>query len=155
MAKQILLPDTVCRIEKSGNRYNAYSTDGVKMTSEITSGCRKNAYKGNYLIGRFPSSNGNKGTSWRRITPKVAALLENNSSINTPSNEVSSTIEVPSDHAEVLNFIHSSYSLKPKMLMMSELKWKYLIRSAIKSSSRRLEHLNDCIGLWSEVSKVG
>ena len=135
MSKYIVKPDMVCRVEKSGNRFNAYNTDGVKMTSEITSGCRKNAYKGNYLIGRFPSSNGNKGTSWRRITPKVAALLENNSSINTPSNEVSSTIEVPSDHAEVLNFIHSSYSLKPKMLMMSELKWKYLIRSGVRGKN--------------------
>ena len=135
MGKVMLLPDMVVKVEKSGNRFNAYSTDGVKMTSEITTGCRKNAYKGNYLLGRFPSTNGNKGTSWRRITPKVAALLENNSSINTPSNEVSSTIEVPSEHAEVLQFIHGSYSLKPKGLMMTELKWKYLIRSAVRGKN--------------------
>ena len=32
-------------------------------------------------------------------------------------------------HDEVVNFIHSSYSLKPQGLMMNELKWKYLIRS--------------------------
>ena len=53
MAKTILLPDMVCRVEKSGNRYNAYNTDGVKMTSEITTGCRKNAFNGDYLLGRF------------------------------------------------------------------------------------------------------
>ena len=29
MAKEILLPDVVCKIEKSGNRYNAWSTDGT------------------------------------------------------------------------------------------------------------------------------
>ena len=40
-----------------------------------------------------------------------------------------SSVEVPSDHAEVLNFIHSSYNLKPQGLVMKELKWKYLIRS--------------------------
>ena len=136
MAKTILLPDVVCKVEKSGNRYNAWSTDGTKYTSEITHGCRKNAYKGGYLIGRFPSSNGNSGFAWRRITDKVSAALENNSAINssnTTNDNVS--VDVPSDHAEVLNFIHSSYSLKPKGLMMTELKWKYLIRSAVRGKN--------------------
>ena len=135
MAKKILLPDVVCRIEKSGNRYNAWSTDGVKYTSEITSGCRKNAYKGGYLVGRFPSTNGNKGFAWRRVTDKVINALENSNSINTPKDEVSPSIDVPTEHAEVLSFIHGSYSLKPKMLMMSELKWKYLIRSAVRGKN--------------------
>ena len=30
MAKQKLTPDVVVRIEKSGNRYNAWDTDGVR-----------------------------------------------------------------------------------------------------------------------------
>ena len=38
MTKQILTPDVVVKIEKSGNRYNAWDTDGVKRTSDITSG---------------------------------------------------------------------------------------------------------------------
>ena len=37
-----------------------------------------------------------------------------------------SSIDVPTDHAEVLNFIHDSYKLKPVGLVMKELKWKYL-----------------------------
>jgi nitric oxide reductase NorQ protein len=135
MAKTILLPDMVCRVEKSGNRYNAYNTDGVKMTSEITTGCRKNAFNGDYLLGRFPSTNGNKGSSWRRVTDKVMAELENSSVLNSPSNEVTTDIEVPTDHAEVMAFIHNSYSLKPKGLMMNELKWKYLIRSGVRGKN--------------------
>ena len=39
-------------------------------------------------------------------------------------------VEVGADHAEHLNFIHTSYKLKPGNLVMNELKWKYLIRSA-------------------------
>jgi nitric oxide reductase NorQ protein len=133
MAKNILLPDVVCKVEKSGNRFNAWSTDGVKYTSEITHGCRKNAFNGDYLIGRFPSTNGNKGYAWRRVTDKVMAAMGEIPSGN--SVETVSSVEVPSDHAEVLNFIHSSYSLKPKGLMMSELKWKYLIRSAVRGKN--------------------
>ena len=46
-----------------------------------------------------------------------------------------SSVEVPSGHDEVVNFIHSSYSLKPQGLMMNELKWKYLIRSAVRGKN--------------------
>ena len=135
MAKKMILPDVVCKVEKSGNRYNAWSTDGVKYTSEITHGCRKNAFNGNYLIGRFPSTNGNTGFAWRRITDKVLASMENSVPNNTPITEDNVSVEVPSEHAEVLNFIHSSYSLKPQGLMMTELKWKYLIRSAVRGKN--------------------
>jgi len=128
MTKQKLTPDVVVRVEKSGNRYNAWDTDGVKRTSEITSGCRKNAHTGNYLLGRFPSPSSKSGYSWRKwegeVTPET-----------TSNNEENSTVEVPSEHAEVLSFIHGSYSLKPKGLMMSELKWKYLIRSAVRGKN--------------------
>ena len=128
MAKQKLTPDVVCRIEKSGNRYNAWDTDGVKRTSEITSGCRKNAYNGGYLLGRFPSTASKSGFSWRKVSDTI--MSETSSPVEeTPS------VDVPSEHAEVLNFIHGSYSLKPKGLMMSELKWKYLIRSAVRGKN--------------------
>jgi nitric oxide reductase NorQ protein len=35
----------------------------------------------------------------------------------------------------MLNFIHSSYSLKPKGLVMKELKWKYLVRGAVRGKN--------------------
>ncbi len=133
MAKKILLPDVVCKVEKSGNRYNAWSTDGTKYTSEITHGCRKNAFNGNYLIGRFPSTNGNKGFAWRRVTDKVMAQM--GETVNTTNTEEISSVDVPTEHAEVLSFIHNSYGLKPKGLMMTELKWKYLIRSAVRGKN--------------------
>ena len=135
MSKQTNTPDVVVKIEKSGNRYNAYNTDGVKMTSEITTGCRKNAFNGDYLLGRFPSTNGNSGFAWRRVTDKVMAELENSPLSNSPSNEVTTDVEVPTDHAEVLAFIHNSYSLKPRGLMMNELKWKYLVRSGVRGKN--------------------
>ena len=124
MSKLKQTPSAVVRIEKSGNRYNAWDTDGVKRTSEITTGARKRAFEGDYLLGRFTGSTGK--TYWRKWEGEVAT--------STPSVE-NSSIEVPSDHAEVLNFIHSSYSLKPQGLMMSELKWKYLIRSAVRGKN--------------------
>ena len=127
MAKTKLTPDVIVRIEKSGNRYNAWDTDGVKRTSEITSGCRKNAFNGNYLLGRFPA-NTNSGFAWRKVSDTIMSEMSNPVTENT-------SVEVPSEHAEVLNFIHSSYSLKPKGLMMKELKWKYLVRSGVRGKN--------------------
>ena len=126
MAKTINTPDAICRIEKSGNRYNAWDTDGVKRTSEITTGARKKAHEGDYLLGRFTNKAGK--FYWRKVD---GATIDNVASVNN----VVSSVEVPTDHAEVLNFIHSSYSLKPKGLVMSELKWKYLIRSAVRGKN--------------------
>ena len=128
MTKQKSTPDVVVKIEKSGNRYNAWDTNGVKRTSEITSGCRKNAYNGGYLLGRFPSTSSKSGYAWRKVSDTI------NHEISNPVTE-NTSVEVPSEHAEVLNFIHSSYSLKPKSLMMKELKWKYLVRSAVRGKN--------------------
>ena len=122
MARQAKTPELIVRVEKSGNRYNAWDTDGVKRTSEITTGCRKKAFNGDYLLGRFTGTTGK--TYWRKIEGEMPSV--------STSNDL---VEVPIDHAEILNFIHNSYSLKPRGLMMSELKWKYLIRSGVRGKN--------------------
>jgi len=122
MSKQIQTPLAVVRCEWSGNRANAFDTDGVKRTSEITVGARQKAADGGYLLGKFETKNGK--FQWRKWEGEIS----------NPTT-TSSTVDVPTDHEEVLNFIHSSYSLKPAGLMMSELKWKYLIRSAVRGKN--------------------
>jgi len=124
MARKTLTPDLIVRVEKSGNRFNAWDTDGVKRTSEITTTTRKKAFDGDYLLGRFTGRTGK--TFWRRV---------DNVDITPTTTPDVSSIEVPSDHEEVLNFIHSSYSLKPRGLMMTELKWKYLVRSGVRGKN--------------------
>ena len=122
MAKTIQTPTDVVRCEWSGNRANAWDTDGNKRTSEITVGARQKAADGGYLLGRFQMKNGK--FQWRRWDGEISSPVD-----NTPS------VDVPTDHAEVLNFIHTSYSLKPRNLMMSELKWKYLVRSGVRGKN--------------------
>jgi len=116
-------PLNVVKIEKSGNRFNAWDTNGVKRTSEITTVTRRKAFEGDYLLGEFVMKNGKH--YWKKVDNIESA----------PVNDTISSVEIPSDHEEVLNFIHSSYSLKPRMLMMSELKWKYLVRSGVRGKN--------------------
>ena len=122
-------PDILCEVVQSGNRFNAFDTDGVKRTSEISTATRKRAFEQDCYLGRFPTSTGR--TYWR-LVPKDAVDM---ASSNSASNDEISSVDVPTDHAEVLNFIHSSYSLKPRGLMMNELKWKYLVRSAVRGKN--------------------
>ena len=117
----------VVKIEMSGNRYNAFDSEGKKWTSEIGTGTRKGAYeKGMALERRISKTNGNP--YWWKVP------MSEFEATSVPEFDVSS-IDVPTDHTEVLNFIHSSYKLKPRGLVMKELKWKYLIRSAVRGKN--------------------
>mgnify|MGYP003123757381 FL=1 len=122
MSKQVQTPIDVVKCEWSGNRANAFDTNGNKRTSEITVGARQKAANGGYLLGKFEMKNGK--FQWRRWDGEI-----------TPNTDASSTVDIPTDHEEVLNFIHTSYSLKPRNLMMSELKWKYLVRSGVRGKN--------------------
>ena len=116
----------IVKVEKSGNRFNAWDADGNKHTSSISISARKRAFeKGMALEQRVNKS----GKNYWWVVP-----MSEFEKTSAPTIDLSS-VEVPSDHAEILNFIHSSYTLKPKGLVMSELKWKYLIRSAVRGKN--------------------
>ena len=119
-------PGVVVEIVKSGSRYNAFSSDGTKYTSYIRTGTRKGAYMSKKALEC------REGKSGRIYWWKVP--MENfGAQSHVP--EAPSEVEVPSGHQEVVDFISNSYSLKPKGLIMKELKWKYLIRSAVRGKN--------------------
>ena len=116
----------VVKIEKSGNRFNAFDSDGNKYTSDISTSTRKKAYLSGMALERRTGKNGR--TYWWKVP------MSQFETVPVPEFDVSS-VDVPTDHTEVLNFIHDSYKLKPKGLVMKELKWKYLIRSAVRGKN--------------------
>jgi len=116
----------VVKIEKSGNRFNAWDVDGKKWTSEIGTATRKNAFNAGMALERREGKGGR--IYWWKVP------MSEFESTSVPEFDMSS-VDVPTDHAEVLNFIHDSYKLKPKGLVMKELKWKYLIRSAVRGKN--------------------
>ena len=116
----------VVKVEKSGNRYNAFDSDGNKYTSQITTGARKRAFNNGMALEQRVNKAGKN--YWWSVPMSVFEQT------STPQVVVPS-VDVPTDHADVLNFIHSSYSLKPPGLVMKELKWKYLVRSAVRGKN--------------------
>ena len=118
--------NVVVKIEMSGNRYNAFDFDGNKYTSEIGTATRKGAFDNGMALERRINKSGNP--YWWKVP------MSEFESTSAPVFDVSS-IDIPTDHADVLNFIHTSYKLKPEGLVMKELKWKYLVRGAVRGKN--------------------
>ena len=117
---------TIVKIEMSGNRYNAIDSDGNKLTSHIRTGTRKGAYKAGMAL-ECREGKGGRIYWWKVPMEQFGATSH---VPTTPSD-----VEIPEGHEEVVDFITNSYGLKPKGLVMKELKWKYLIRSAVRGKN--------------------
>ena len=117
---------TVVQVVKSGNRFNAWDSDGNKLTSFIRTGTRKGAYNAGMALECREGKGGR--IYWWKVP------MENFGAVSHVP-DAPSDIEVPDNHDEIVDFISNSYGLKPTGLVMKELKWKYLIRSAVRGKN--------------------
>jgi nitric oxide reductase NorQ protein len=107
--------------------YTAFDREGNKVPAKfLPKSIRQEAFNTNQCIA--VDSNGG-------ISLVDASLFDTANIVSEDTTTETSTVDVPVEHQEVLNFIHSSYSLKPKALMMNELKWKYLMRGAVRGKN--------------------
>lgn len=101
-----------------GKRYLAFDINGNDVTDEISQTLRSRALKGKHQLGLL---NG----KWHQITPtktEVNKILKDTDMSNTSQNDT-------------MALIHGADKVKPKTLIMSPLKWKYLVRSAIRGKN--------------------
>lgn len=120
----------VVKVVKSGVRFNAVDSQGNKYTGQITTGCRKKAYANGNAIEQRTNKSGN--VYWRQVPMSVYEATE--SAVSMPAASPSEVV-IPDGHEEMVDFIKNSYGLKPKGLIMNPLKWKYLIRSAVRGKN--------------------
>lgn len=121
----------IYKVIKVGSRFNLVDTNGEQVANSSAVYCltRKAAYAKNKAIRAHVNKNGEK--SYRMVDIKeYESMLVKPIDIDNAK----TVVETPTDHNEVVNFIHNeSAKLKPRNLIMSELKWKYLIRSAVRA----------------------
>jgi len=114
---------------KTGLVYSAFDRSGNKVPAKfIPTSLRKEAFDTNSAI----AVKGDDTLTLVDISEFDTANIVTDDVVEHSDNV---SVDIPEEHAEIMNFIHSSYSLKPKGLMMSELKWKYLIRSAVRGKN--------------------
>ena len=125
------VPNEVYKVEQFGNTFKLIDTAGNKVgTLGATTGVRKSAFNEGKAIQAYINKNGKK--TFRKVDMDVYNSLV--IPMNTDNGGVQ--FEDNTDHTAIKDFIHKgSVNLKPTELVMTELKWKYLIRSAVRAKN--------------------
>ena len=121
----------VYKVEQFGNSFKLIDTQGTKVgTLGVTTGTRKGAFNEGKALQAYINKNGKK--TYRKVDMNTYNSLV--IPMNTDNGGVQ--FEDNTDHTAIKDFIHKgSVQLKPTELVMTELKWKYLIRSAVRAKN--------------------
>lgn len=121
----------IYRIQKNGNRYTMVDTTGnVVGANGVNTGARKRAYQEENALRVFITKTGRK--QYRQVPMAQFEMLV--APLHTESGVP--PIEAGETREEVQTFIHrDSVKLKPRELVISDLKWRYLVRSAVRGKN--------------------
>lgn len=125
------VPSEVYKVKQVGSSYNLFTPTGKDVgTLGISPGYRKTAVENGTALQAYVMSNGKK------IYKSVGMEVFNSLVVPMETGKGDVQNELSKDHTAVKNFIHDeSTKLKPDTLVISDLKWKYLIRSAVRAKN--------------------
>ena len=111
---------TIATVTQEGRFLKAITAEGKDVSNQIDRSLRRAAAeKGVQLVLD------NVTNEWAFATSAMQAQVD------TPVELVAGN----SEHDVMKTFIHASAGLKPEQLIMSDLKWKYLVRSAMRGKN--------------------
>ena len=130
----------VYKVETFGNSFKLIDSKGTKVgTMGIGTGTRKSAFNEGVALQAYIQKNGKK------VYRKVGMDVYNNLVAPMNTQEGGVQFEDKSDHTAIKDFIHQgSVNLKPQELVMTDLKWKYLIRSAVRAKNIMMTGPSGC-----------
>jgi len=131
--KEFGYTNEIYKVENVKSRFNLVDTKGDVMDSTeskiVGSSMRKKAYANGKAIRGYVNKEGKRSYRMVDMQEYMDMLVK---PINTDIAET--IVENPTEHKDVVDFIHKDgIGLKPANLIMNELKWKYLIRSAVRA----------------------
>ena len=110
---------TIATVIQEGRFLKAFTQDGEDVSNKIDRGLRRQALESGESLMLDPVTN-----TWAFAN-----------SVSMAQSEEIELVDPNSEHEVVKTFIHSSAGLKPEQLIMSDLKWKYLVRSAMRGKN--------------------
>jgi nitric oxide reductase NorQ protein len=121
----------VYKVEKFGNSFKLIDANDTKVgTMGVTTGTRKSAYVNGEALQAFINKNGKK------VYRRVSMDTYNNLVVPMNTDNGGVQFEDQSDHKAIKDFIHNgSVQLRPTELVMTDLKWKFLVRSAVRAKN--------------------
>ena len=121
--------DEIYKVSKVGNRFLLMNTEGEIAEAPVGSVMRRTAGLTNKAVRGYMNAKGKN--SYRMVEMEEFNMmikpLKENGEVN---------IESTNDHTEIKKIIHEdSLKLKPENLIIKDIKWKYLIRSAVRGKN--------------------
>lgn len=125
------LSNEVYKVEQFGNTFKLIDIQGTNVgTKGISTITRKGAFQSGKALQGYVNKSGSK--TFRKVDMSVYNSLV--VPMNTQNGGTQK--ETNFDHQAVKDFIHQgSVQLKPIELVITDLKWKYLIRSAVRAKN--------------------
>lgn len=132
----------IYKVSKSGDTFTMWNETGSFPVPAVAEGSAAFAHRNDrFLHIKFLPSGAIKATTLKpEEAVTTSAYTESFPSSQTQTNQhnmQTTTLTVPlSKEDQIRKFIHEdSISLRPKKLMMTDLKWRYLIRSAVRGKN--------------------
>lgn len=121
----------IYRVQKNGNRYVLVNPSGQPVgTLGVNTGARKRAFNEETALRVYITKTGRE--QYRQVPMDVFNMLV--APLHTENG--SKPVEPGQTRNEVKNFIHTeSVKLKPRELVITDLKWRYLVRSAVRGKN--------------------
>jgi len=124
------LTTQIFKVEMVGNRYRMVDTDGNDVGSMgVNTLTRRKAFGAGKALKKVQTKSGSFMFRLVEMSEysKLVKPLKSNAEVN---------VEQPQNHSDIKNFIHNtSLGLRPESLVISDLKWKYLVRSAVRGKN--------------------
>ena len=110
----------IATVTQEGRFLKAITAEGRDVSNQIDRGLRRSAAETNRQL-MLDQVTGNWSFANQVAQTQESAPIE--------------LVDPNSEHEVVKTFIHSSIGLKPEQLIMSDLKWKYLVRSSMRGKN--------------------
>jgi MoxR-like ATPase len=121
----------ICKVVLAAKgKYHMINTQGVDMGyAGVGSVLRKKAYESGNALKSIVTNTGKK--QWRQVDMNEYEMLVKPLKENGEVN-----VEASNEHSDIIRIIHEdSIKLKPDNLIIKDIKWKYLIRSAVRGKN--------------------
>lgn len=119
----------IYKVSKVGNRFLLINTDGDVAEASVGSVMRRTAGITNKAVRGYKNAKG-------KNTYRIVEMEEFNMMVLPLKENGETNIEANGDHSEIIKIIHEdSLKLKPENLIIKDIKWKYLIRSAVRGKN--------------------
>jgi MoxR-like ATPase len=128
--KQIQDSTQIFKVEMVGNRYRMVDAVGTDVGSMgVNTLTRRKAFNAGKALRKVQTKSGS-------YMFRLVEMSEYSKLVKSLKSNAEANVETPQSHSDIRNFIHNtSLGLKPQSLVISDLKWKYLIRSAVRGKN--------------------